>query len=147
MLDIGCGPALTSIMFALECGNVRLGLMDGSGGFKQMGYHETKLPWVGTQMAEDIAELNGVQFDLVRPDPSETWPCDGAMSLLSWGHHYPVSTYLQLVRRSLVMFGSLVLDLRRGKNGWADLEAGGFEYVKKLDETEKLERFHCRKVR
>jgi SAM-dependent methyltransferase len=42
---------------------------------------------------------------------------DLAISLLSWGFHYPIETYLDRVHDVLTAGGSLITDVRRGTNG------------------------------
>lgn len=49
------------------------------------------------------------------PDPGLTIPCELIYSNCSWGHHYPIETYLDLARRSLRAGGVLIVDLRRGE--------------------------------
>lgn len=146
VLDIGCGPAVTSIQLAVAIDLDTLFLMDGKEGDKLMGYHEEKSPWVDPALAGEIAALNGINHVLVKPDPSLTVPCGGIMSLLSWGHHYPVSVYLPLALRSIARGSPLVLDLRKERGGFDELQAAGFEPIEKLAETEKLERYHFQKA-
>ncbi len=47
--------------------------------------------------------------------------CDLVMSLLSWGFHYPVSSYLDAVTDCMKPGGALILDVRRGTSGLHEL--------------------------
>ena len=59
----------------------------------------------------------------------ETSSFDLVFSLLSYGHHYPVSTYLKKIKLLLVQGGVLILDLRvidGVTQGLRELERNGF---------------------
>src|SRR5690606_19099196 len=64
--------------------------------------------------------LNETQIKTVdigtQPFPREP-KFDLVVSLISWGFHYPVDTYLEDVTSSLAPHGTLILDLRRGSGG------------------------------
>ena len=47
---------------------------------------------------------------------------DLVISLLSWGFHYPVQTYLERVHELLVPGGVLILDVRKGTDGLAKVQ-------------------------
>lgn len=146
LLDIGCGLAITTIELAVRH-PMKLILMDGYVGPKATGYSESVVPWQRMELTKDLAELNGVRFQTVSPDPTvKLDQVDGVVSLQSWGHHYPVNRYLALVLRSLRVGGPLVIDLRRNMDGLNELvDSGHFEIIGKLDETPRLERFHLRR--
>ena len=77
---------------------------------------------------------------LHRIDPDTTIPCDVMISLLSWGFHYPVSTYSDLAVRSLRSGGTLILDVRKGTD--YDCLEENFVFHQKIYEREgKVERF------
>jgi len=40
-----------------------------------------------------------------------------AISLISWGFHYPIETYLEKVYNLLINGGSLIIDVRKGTSG------------------------------
>jgi len=56
---------------------------------------------------------------------SEAFPTeqkfDLVISLLSWGFHYPISTYVQEVYDSLQSGGSLIIDVRKDTDGISEL--------------------------
>jgi SAM-dependent methyltransferase len=47
---------------------------------------------------------------------------DLIISLISWGYHYPVSTYLEQVYQWLKPGGRLILDVRKGSDGENELK-------------------------
>lgn len=140
-VDIGCGPGITSIMLARRL-KARVYLLDGNHGTRQHGYHSGTMPWADVELTRKIAvdNLEFSQYVIAEPDPDATYPCDFIMSLLSWGHHYPIDLYLPFALRSLSSEGRMILDLRRGRNGLAQLEAAGFRSLKIIAVTEKLDR-------
>lgn len=152
LLDIGCGPAITSVLLYERLGPKlrHLFLMDG--GPKRMReeswFDGAPKPWADMDLARAIVKLNDVNAHLMEPDPDFTYDLvDGIISLLSWGHHYPVHVYLPLARRTLPLGGKIVLDLRKGKCGAATLLSGGFRMVALLDETEKTSRYCFERIR
>ncbi len=148
LLDIGCGPAQTSIALAKTLDLDYLYLMDGIEGPKLQGYHDEPKPWFDTAITAENAKRAGLtRFMVVPCDPTATYKVDAIISLLSWGHHYPVSTYIELAKRSLPVGGLLILDLRRAKDGEAELHGHGFRMIAMLDATPKMERFLFQKVK
>jgi SAM-dependent methyltransferase len=61
------------------------------------------------------------------------------ISLISWGFHYPVSTYLHHVYQALADEGVLILDVRKGTSGEAELR-DKFSNIKVAVEREKYKR-------
>ena len=58
--------------------------------------------------AENIIEFNQ-QFDLI-------------ISLISWGFHYPVATYLKSAFDKLKTNGMIIIDVRKDSNGIEELK-------------------------
>lgn len=56
------------------------------------------------------------------------------ISLYSWGFHYPVSTYLEAVFKTLKMGGRLILDVRSGSDGVKAIKRR-FGNVKVIEKT------------
>jgi len=61
---------------------------------------------------------------------------DLVLSLISWGYHYPVNTYLDKVHALLSKKGVLILDIRKGTDG-LDLITKKFGEYRKILETNK----------
>lgn len=137
VLDIGCGMAGIDVLL-WRLYRPRLFLLDGTGmAAVRTGFHGT-LEWYNSMpIARKLLELNGVPTSrIVEGTPAR---CDLAISLLSWGFHYPVSTYLPLVKTVLSPGGRLILDIRKGTDGLAALEAD-FEMVGTVSSGGKVHR-------
>ena len=149
LLDIGCGQAFTTVLLAVELQLQMLYLMDGNEAKRVVGhngYHNngTK-PWCDIRYADKNARAANISFGLLKPDPTVTPTVDAIISLLSWGHHYPVSTYIDLAKRSLKVNDVLILDLRRGRGGLEEMIMHGFIDNGVLYERPKFERHIFRK--
>lgn len=75
-------------------------------------------------LARGLLVANGVpaaQITLLEAVPGFTLPpelrFDLVISLISWGYHYPVETYLDQVHAALNPGGHLILDVRKGHGG------------------------------
>ena len=64
---------------------------------------------------------------------------DLIISLISWGFHYPVETYLEKAYSLLVKGGSMIIDVRKGTNGIAMIKSL-FDEVKIILDAEKFQR-------
>ncbi len=69
---------------------------------------------------------------------------DLIISLISWGFHYPLSTYLNQAYDALTEEGTLILDVRKGE-GAEDALRAKFMQCKVIDETKTRYRFLCLK--
>jgi SAM-dependent methyltransferase len=126
-LDIGCGMAGIDVLLWRHYRNPVINLLDGTGDTPvRVLYHPTMSPYNSMAVARELLEGNGVPRERIvewAPDPALTLPqCDLVVSLLSWGFHYPVSTYLPLVERCLRPGGRLIIDVRRGFGGLDELD-------------------------
>jgi hypothetical protein len=149
IMDIGCGMAGIDVLLSEHYRHeVEIVLVDKQGvsptilsGFAQSGdwfshYHDFGA-------ALELLEVNGVPAGNVRcvdllegPFPEEG--CDIAISLLSWGFHFPISDYFPAVREG----GVIIADVRKGTNGIGLLsERGKVTIAHKAD---KYERAVCR---
>jgi SAM-dependent methyltransferase len=134
MLDIGCGLALVDVLLARAVAPRRVYLLDSEGtGTLDRGYKVEMKAWNSTAIAASMFHANvdvGVELVLLEPGPFEVdEPVDLIVSTRSWGHHYPVSMYLESVSRSMVAGGVLAVDLRAGRGGAAEIQAAGFDQV------------------
>ena len=94
-------------------------------------------------VARDLLRANGVPDDRIvtieaAPDfqIAPEREIDLALSLISWGFHYPVATYLDRVHALLAPGGRLILDVRRGTGAEDELRAK-FSTVRAIEERPK----------
>jgi len=141
ILDIGCGLAGIDAALKTVYKRASLHLMDGTGeGANKVGYRPALDVYNDMDATRELLAANGVKtFKAHEPDPdAEIAPVDLILSLYSWGHHYPVSVYLDLAKRTLKPGGRIILDLRIGQGGKAEMEKH-FKFVA-VCQTHKSER-------
>ena len=96
ILDIGCGLAGIDVLLAKRYPYATIALLDGDGDESNWrpGYASTMGPFSSRKVAESVLELNGVRRPLWKDvGTQEVLEADLIISLLSWGFHYPLSTY------------------------------------------------------
>ena len=149
VLDIGCGFALYDTFLLKHYGypaDMHLYLLDKTTdlerekdmGFKGGGFRREGISfYTNLECASDILISNGATKDnihtiVVTEKPLshlESSSFDLIFSLLSYGHHYPVSTYVKEIKRLLSQGGVLILDLRvidGVTQGLKELQKNGF---------------------
>jgi SAM-dependent methyltransferase len=134
MLDIGCGLALVDVLLARAVAPRRVYLLDSEAtGVLDRGYKTAMKAWNSTAIAASMFHANvdvGVELVTLAPGSFELdEPVYLIISTRSWGHHYPVSMYLESVARSIAPGGVLAVDLRAGRGGAAEIQAAGFDQV------------------
>jgi SAM-dependent methyltransferase len=133
ILDIGCGVAGIDVLLHDHYAAQKPGiwLLDKSTISKRVFYgfnHEAAF-YNSLSTARALLESNDVPAVAVHctevgEGPSriaEPAAADLVVSLLSWGFHYPVETYLTEVRRVLAPGGRVILDARKDNDGLARL--------------------------
>lgn len=144
--DIGCGIGAHAVYLAGVCGGAQplLWLTEGDGQTpRKVGFVPGTEAWFDVKQSLAFARANlptGASVKGVTADPHDDFLCDLVVSLKSWGHHYPVSTYLPAVKRRLDVGGRLVIDIRAGTGGDKKLEAAGFAPVAILVDKPKRKR-------
>jgi SAM-dependent methyltransferase len=129
IVDIGCGIAAIDAMLFHHYDrptNLTFILVDRSQveekvhyGFQSRGAFYNSL-----EAAKNCLVLNGVpEHNVVLKEAGDSiqiapeGSVDLVISIISWGFHYPVDTYLTEVLRILKPGGSLILDVRRNTGG------------------------------
>lgn len=109
ILDIGCGIAGIDVFLKRRYPKARLELLDGNGDKSVYGWHPEKpLIYNDRKATEELLEANGFNVDRWHDvGTKEHLKADLVISLISWGFHYPLSTYK--------VSGYCILDARRGK--------------------------------
>ncbi len=129
VLDIGGGQGGLLAMIAKRTG-ARPYLMDGSGlALRRTNMNIAMDPYNDMGSARRLLEANGVEPVLLDLSPDATVPVDLIISTLSWGFHYPSSTYEPLARRSLDTGGRVILDIRKNGLGEGFTEIGCIKRV------------------
>ena len=155
ILDIGCGVAGIDVFLQrhYQAGQPRFFLLDKSQveanvhyGFRQRGafYNSldvAKAVLVGNGVAADKVSVLEATDDYALQVPQ---PVDLVISLISWGFHYPVETYVKTVHELLAEQGRLILDVRKETDGMACLNDWFSECMVIVD-TPKYWRVVCRK--
>ena len=130
ILDIGCGVA--GIDVALHRHHAtqppQFRLLDKSAVSERVYYdfHAAAAFYNSLEAASRVLTSNGVAEAAIQrfeANEQNTIPLgDGSvdliLSLISWGFHYPVATYLREAARVLALDGALILDVRRDSGGW-----------------------------
>jgi SAM-dependent methyltransferase len=135
ILDIGCGLAGIDLMLYRHYPEAppAVALLDRDGVSDQVyyGYEPEAAHYASLELARRFLIENGVPSDAVTTFDSDTdgYPSDRRfdfiVSVVSWGFHYPLETYLADVDRTLSEGGILVIDVREGTNAEQKLQAIG----------------------
>ncbi|MEL6183369.1 MAG: methyltransferase domain-containing protein [Myxococcota bacterium] len=151
VLDIGCGVAgIDALLYAhYRDRSPEIHLLDKTAVEDRVFYQfEAKGAFYNSlEIARTTLESSGVPAERVATHeatednriPLADGSVDLMLSLISWGFHYPVSTYLDEAERVLRPGGRLILDVRRGTSGKVELE-GRFRSVAVARDEPKFER-------
>lgn len=133
-VDVGCGIAGIDVLLFRHYGepaDLAMHLYDRSttSGLVTYGFKGDSEFYNSLELAEATLTINGVPRDRVRThevtDPAAVrFPrADLVVSLLSWGFHFPVGTYLEAVHEALGPGGRVILDVRRASGGEDEVRA------------------------
>lgn len=148
ILDIGCGVGGIDVLLHRHYGTPRLYLVDRTQtsdrvyyGFETRGAFYNSLEATRRLLLTNGVPEPALRFrevgDECRLDIPEA--VDLVISLISWGFHYPVTVYADQVRALLRPGGRVILDVRKGTDGVAQLR-DRFPSVTTISETPKKER-------
>ena len=151
ILDIGCGVAGIDIFLHRHYGSSDrpdFYLLDKSEIDKRVHYNfEPKGSFYNSlDLARDFLTRNGLsnrQIHLLEATPQNTIDApagiDLVISLISWGFHYPVDTYLDRVYELMKDGGRLIIDLRPETDGQEKIK-NKFRQVRKISDVKKTNR-------
>lgn len=150
ILDVGCGVAGIDLFLAEHYAdhNVEVILLDKSEISDDLYYLFERTPafYNSLSIAKQLLVANGVAEEsvtLLEVNDDNTIEVDRkidlVLSLISWGFHYPVDTYLSQVHELLSDHGVLILDVRKGTNG-TDLIAQQFTRYEIILDARKHQR-------
>ncbi len=146
VLDIGCGVAGIDALLHRhygDDGHLVFELLDKTDTERKVyyGFRERGAFYNSLNVAEELLTGNGVPRQNIRAmevgadgridaEPG----LDLVISLISWGYHYAVGTYLSQVVRLLRPGGCLIMDVRKGTDGLEEL-APKFETLTSISTT------------
>ena len=150
ILDIGCGIGGIDVFISKHYGDKHsiLYLLDKTSIEDDIDYgFETKREFYNSlDLAKTMLMSNGIAekyIYLIEATDQNEIPIsdkvDLVISLISWGFHYPVETYLDKAYDVLVEGGSMIIDVRIGTNG-IDLLNNIFRKVDVILEEKKFHR-------
>ena len=129
-LDIGCGLGGFSALLAKHCGG-KLHLLDGTGwtSGRRVGFGPQLDAYNDRAFTEKLLKANGItNYQWWDIGSTELPEVSVVTSLLSWGWHYPISTYIDAVAKALRPGGRLIFDIRPDQPGEDNLRQR-FEYL------------------
>lgn len=152
VLDIGCGVAGIDVFIDRHYAGQApdFYLLDKSQVETSVFYmfHEQAAFYNSLYVAGAMLNSNGISHQRIhlleandRNEIGMDAPVDLVLSLISWGFHYPVDTYVERVHDLLSENGVVILDIRKGTDGIEVLRRT-FAQVDVIFETEK----QCRVV-
>ena len=94
ILDIGCGMAGIDVLLKKKFPEAKLSLLDGDGLSPQYSWSLEGRPYSNLKATETLLKENGVKVDQwLKVGTKDLLQADLIISLLSWGFHYPLSSY------------------------------------------------------
>lgn len=122
-LDIGCGHGGIASQIAGHYPASVAHLLDGAEQTeKWVSWRENGEPWASVHLAVELLSKDhpGRASVAWTPDTVKELPMnafDVVYSVCSWGHHYGIEQYLEIVAHSMRPGATLIVDLRLGEIG------------------------------
>lgn len=154
-MDIGCGIAGIDVLIDQhnKGSDLEIYLLDKSKVDKKIdyGYNKSSSFYNSLSIARSLLIENGIDASRIHTQEVDD-SCkihfnekfDIIISLISWGYHYPVSTYLDQVYEMLKKGGILIMDIQNKYEGFDEIERK-FGNIKSLSFAPKLTRILARK--
>jgi SAM-dependent methyltransferase len=146
MLDIGCGVAGVDAFLSQQLeGRADIFLLDKTQVDDKVYYKFERRGsfYSSLQVARDLLIANHVSSDHIHLEEATEdgriqaeQDLDLVISLISWGFHYPVETYLERVYTLLRTGGRLILDVRKDTDGEERIRRR-FSQVERIQETKR----------
>ena len=120
ILDVGCGVGGIDVLLKRRYPDAALLLLDGDGPAEMVpGFHEAYRPYNSRAVTDELLAANGVDgATWLDVGTTEVLKADLVVSLLSWGFHYPISTY------RIAGPATIVCDVRRAHRSDAEAAFG-----------------------
>jgi SAM-dependent methyltransferase len=157
ILDVGCGVAGLDYFLYCHYNNdkLQLDLLDKTHINRNVyyGYKSRGAFYNSLDLAKELLISSGIPPNNIHlheatmfNDINVSCKFDLVVSLLSWGFHYPVETYLDRVYDLLRGDGVLIMDIRKGSNGIHVLQRK-FNKINIIFEQTKFYRVCTNKIR
>ncbi|MHA0286117.1 hypothetical protein ACXYX3_06635 [Mycobacterium sp. C3-094] len=158
ILDIGCGLASIDyhIYNRMRGDGPMIYLLDRTSTEQQVWYrYEARGAFYNSlELAKTNLMLKGVPENRVicidAPEDGhlnlDSGSLDFVISTISWGFHYPIALYLESVWRVMSAGGVLLVDVRKGTNGYETLKQKFGTAAEIVDEAEKHFVVRCVKL-
>lgn len=155
ILDIGCGVAginaLLSQHYSNDQPDIFLSDFHAIDARIHYGFHELPAAYNSLDVSRQLLTANGVPYGKIHnvsPLSLEKEVSKGSidlvLSILAWGFHFPIETYLPVVHHAMTDQGRLILDIRHDTEGIESLEKF-FQIERLLVKTDKYTRIAVRK--
>ena len=118
VLDIGCGIGGIDYFIGIENELTDLYLLDKTQIDDEIyyGLKEKASFYNNLDLSERFLRLNGLKNNITILNPDSNFKdikeIDIVISLISWGFHYPISTYIDIVDSIISKNGLVILDIR-----------------------------------
>lgn len=151
VIDIGCGIGGINVIINKNFPGCNFHLVDRNGKDDNVyyGYKEEASKYNNLSLTRTFLIENGIKdehiftYDIEKNEwIDETNKFDLIMSILSWGFHYPISTYINKIIKLMNENSILVLDIRIKTKGIEELKEY-FNNVNIIKRYQKFERVVC----
>ncbi len=152
VLDIGCGIAgINLFLHDHYKHNINFYLLDREQTDQHIyyGFNKRGSFYNSLSVAKEFLTLNGIldsNIFLLQANPQNSINLDEeidlVVSFISWGYHYPISTYLDEVHSILKKSGILIVDVRKNTDGYSQLK-NKFDQCRVISEHSKGLRIYC----
>lgn len=155
VLDIGCGIAGINIFINRHYNseNLKFYLLDKSAVEDNVFYlfNSRGAFYNSLELARDTLTTSGIKTENIslleaneKNEINVPHSLDLILSLISWGFHYPIGTYIDRVHEILSEKGRLIVDVRKDTDGLTLLK-NKFSHVQIIEETTTRQRVVCSK--
>jgi hypothetical protein len=130
IIDIGCGVAGIDVLLSTHYGHrARIVLVDKTQTDENIHYGFEKVAsfYNNLFLAKEILNMNGVPESHVVLNTPEQFVAvppraDLVISLESWGFHYPISTYIDTVKKCIKAGGLILVEVRKSSGALEELQ-------------------------
>jgi SAM-dependent methyltransferase len=148
ILDIGAGLGGIDILLSKHFNNPKIYLFDRDYENVKVvyGYNRGESFYNSFKATTELMAANKIKnYELLNAENGypDLKGIDLIISLLSWGYHYKVETYINEVFNSLKPGGRLILDIRENTDGVQIIKKKNFSHLLKIQHYNKAYRMCC----